>query len=263
MLLTTHSQHRVLYSESLRASHKLRPNPHAARALALLAPTPQLAWASYLEGWAALQPTGSSVDGAPGASGAFGDSSTDPIRDAVMDSLVREMCEFCRATGMLPELRSFLATVKGAELRRSDAVQYSTALLAMNSSDWKTAMSTISNNCWPVYVGSQHLVSTLSMPRCARPRFRAHALASFVASWERDSRPACVSECSHLGVSVVGAGAPGDPVGGGNVRAVCRRGGSGSGRREPHATARAEGATEVPAAAEYWWRWHRRLMAWH
>jgi len=80
-----------------------------------------------------------------------------------MDSLVREMCEFCRATGMLPELRSFLATVKGAELRRSDAVQYSTALLAMNSSDWKTAMSTISNNCWPVYVGSQHLVSMLSM----------------------------------------------------------------------------------------------------
>jgi hypothetical protein len=70
-----------------------------------------------------------------------------------------QMCEFCRATSMLPELRGFLSgVVHHPKLRRSDAVQYSTALLAMNRSDWNTTMATIRNHCWPVYVGGQHLV---------------------------------------------------------------------------------------------------------
>lgn len=73
--------------ESLSASHKLRPNPHAARALALLAPTPQKAWRYYLEGWSALQPQARSLRGEK----TFGDSAADPLRDAVMDSLVREV----------------------------------------------------------------------------------------------------------------------------------------------------------------------------
>eukprot|EP01043_Picozoa_sp_COSAG02_P059957 COSAG02_NODE_7739_length_2868_cov_1.903575_3_plen_177_part_01 len=165
--------------ESLSASHKLQPNPHAARALALLAPTPQAAWRYYLEGWSALQPQPRSSPG----NKAFENSVDDPLRDAVMDSLVREvrdhtdaksttavlntrpsiadvqqMCEFCRATGMLLELRSFLLDVTQANLRGSDAVQYSVAMLAMNNSDWKTTMATISNHCWPVYASSQHMV---------------------------------------------------------------------------------------------------------
>lgn len=186
--------------ESLSVSHKLRPNPHAARALALLAPTPQEAWNYYLKGWSALQPKPRTSSG----SETFGDSDTDPLRDVVMDSLLREVrymsdpkidksaslatwsrnvliirssvacgeqiCEFCRATGMLSELRSFLSDVSEEKLRHSDAVQYSTALLAMNSSDWKTAMATIGNHCWPVYVSSQHLVrqhTLLPMLHCS------------------------------------------------------------------------------------------------
>ena len=86
---------------SLAASHKMRPNPHAARALALLAPTQAQAWARYLEGWASLSP----------AFGTDTDTNEDPMRKPVMDALAREMCEFCRATGMLSELKSFLPTV--------------------------------------------------------------------------------------------------------------------------------------------------------
>ena len=77
---------------------------------------------------------------------------------------------------MLAELRTFLLTVAQAELRQSDAVQYSIALLAMNNSDWNTTMSTISNHCWPVYVSSQHLVgqhsnfkSSVAMAMLATP----------------------------------------------------------------------------------------------
>ena len=33
------------------------------------------------------------------------------MRNPVMDALAREMCEFCRATGMLSELKSFIPTV--------------------------------------------------------------------------------------------------------------------------------------------------------
>ena len=138
--------HSAQAGRSLAQSHKLKPNPHAARALALLAPTPAAAWVLYKQGWASLQP-----------SGGFGDSAKDPLRDAVMDALIREMCEFCRSTGMVAELKSFLATVTEAKLRDSDAVKYSVAALAMNVSDWKTAMATIGGSCWPTYVGSTHL----------------------------------------------------------------------------------------------------------
>ena len=58
---------------SLRASHKLRPNPHAARALALLAPTTAEAWALYQQGWATLLPPAGSEAAA---------AATDPLADA-------------------------------------------------------------------------------------------------------------------------------------------------------------------------------------
>ena len=96
---------------SLAASHKMRPNPHAARALALLAPTQAEAWARYLEGWASLSP----------ASGTDTDTNEDPMRKPVMDALAREMCEFCRATGMLAELKGFLPTVPQVWADRSPA----------------------------------------------------------------------------------------------------------------------------------------------
>ena len=49
----------------------------------------------------------------------------------VMDSLGREMCEFCRATGMLTELRALVTTIEApathapASLLTSDAVRLS------------------------------------------------------------------------------------------------------------------------------------------
>ena len=88
--------------------------PHAARALALLAPTQAEAWARYLEGWASLSPA-SGTDSE--------DTNEDPMRKPVMDALAREMCEFCRATGMLSELRSFIPTVP--QVNRSLASNHS------------------------------------------------------------------------------------------------------------------------------------------
>lgn len=85
ILLIIHLLHDV--AESLTTSHNLQPNPHAARALALLAPTAQQAWNFYLEGWSSLQPQLRSSAGKR----LFENSTADPLRDVVMDSLVREV----------------------------------------------------------------------------------------------------------------------------------------------------------------------------
>lgn len=127
-------------------SHKLRPNPHAARALALLAPSGAAgAWEVYMEAWAAAE--------------GWADKS-DPMLNVTMDSLVREICEFGRSTQRWAQLATFVKTRVPASLQGSDAVLYTLAYTAMhngeNRTDWKTAMGVIGGHCWPTYVGSGH-----------------------------------------------------------------------------------------------------------
>ena len=146
---------------SLARSHVAKPNPHAARGLALLAPSAEKAWSWYQAAWAAMSVW-------PAA---------DPLREAVADSLAREICEFTRSTGMLEQGAAF-AKALPPKLQAKDPAQYAIAAFAMfvappldsngvegnrnatangkKAPDWKTAMTVIARQCWPTYVGSGH-----------------------------------------------------------------------------------------------------------
>ena len=126
-------------------------------------------------------------------------------------------------------------------LRGSDAYQYSVAHLAMNASDWNTTMHTIAGQCWPTYVSSQHLgLLQVRWPR-ADSRYAPAILNTWVGGQLLTSERLC------------GAGS----VGAGGLRAL--RGGGRALGGDAHAAAGAEGAPQVPAAAQHRRRRHRRL----
>eukprot|EP01047_Picozoa_sp_COSAG01_P010395 COSAG01_NODE_438_length_17037_cov_13.150136_9_plen_616_part_00 len=140
--------HSAQAAATLKKSHDLRPNPHAARALALLTPcdpdpcglaSPAAAascinscgaWGYYMQAWDAID----------------GWDRADPLRAPTADALVREICEFGRSAGMRRQLEAFVHEKVPSSLHGSDAVQYTIAYAAMHPTDnqsapdWKTAM---------------------------------------------------------------------------------------------------------------------------
>ena len=128
-------------------SMELKPNVHAQRALALLAPTAEAAEAAYNMAWALW---------AKLSSDATAWDADDPNIQLLGSDLAVELSGWLLLNGRYTELLSFVTSLeKGGKATqaflKTDRLLHVKAALAVHAKDYKTAITTLTSNCFPTY----------------------------------------------------------------------------------------------------------------
>lgn len=135
--------------ELLGKSMELKPSPHAARTMAIIAPDVQSAQAWYEQAWALWRDT------VP---------KSDEARTRLGSNLASEMAIWYTVNQLWDALRLFLADVDkhcGTACSLKDRVLDATSSLAVHDGDYEKAMIVITSHCFPSYGGDrQRLIDT-------------------------------------------------------------------------------------------------------
>lgn len=139
--MTTRANPLLVSMSWLTASMQLQPSVHAARNLALLAPTVEAAESTWLQAWALWQKL---------------DLSADPAAKDLGKDLVGEMAawlmlneRWATLETLLNQLQTMGSTTKWFATK--DRVLHATAALAVQQGNWQSAMEILSGNCFPTY----------------------------------------------------------------------------------------------------------------
>ena len=131
--------------ELLNRSMALKPNVLAQRNLATFAPTADAAAAGYRAAWALWEAL---------------DPASDPTAPQLGEDLASEIAGWLRGNGRWVELKAFLAKLRAGGARtakhlKRDRVLHAIIALAVEESDYASALPLLRSHCFPTYGGER------------------------------------------------------------------------------------------------------------